>query len=58
MYDLGFPEFSDSRESAESEERINEVVRIIMERFDFMILTDKMDESLVLIASWSKATEN
>lgn len=56
MYDLGFPEFSDSRESAESEERINEVVRIIMERFDFMILTDKMDESLVLMADmlcWS-----
>ena len=58
MYDLGFPEFSDSRESAESEERINEVVKIIMERFDFMILTDKMDESLVLIGSWSEITAN
>jgi len=56
MYDLGFPEFSDSRESADSEERINEVVKIIMDRFDFMILTDKMDESLVLMADmlcWS-----
>merc|ERR1712050_7100 len=50
MYDLGFPEFSDSRESAESDERIDEVVKIIMDRFDFMILTEKMDESLVLMA--------
>lgn len=50
MYDFGFSEFSNDPDAAVNEERISEVVDILLARFDFLLLTERMDESLVLLA--------
>ena len=50
MYDLGYPEFAREKNATDDHDRVRKAVREITSRFDEILITEHMDEGLILLA--------